>query len=121
MKPILWVRHVKVSTGAGPGQPVAGTPAPRLSVVDKAAFVVLAAGLLALGGVLFAAGLALLLALLAGGAVVGVAAVARHRLFGRPAHGLAPGEIEADGDVVAPSTSQQPQTLPPFSRAPRAD
>jgi hypothetical protein len=134
MKPILWVRHIKILTGSGSVQPAGdgeGAPnGPRLSLADKAAFAVLAVGLLALGGVIFAAGLALLLALAAGGLAVGAFAVARHRLFGPSAPRLAPGEIPATA-VVLPSASPTssvrvatpPPELPPArpGTAPRAD
>jgi len=129
MKPILWVRHVKVSASAGLPQPTAEDApgaARRLSLADKAAFIVLAAGLLALGGVLLAVGLALLLALAAGGLVLGAAAVARYRLFGgRPPTPLAPGEIPAAAVVlprVASPPLPPPDPLPgPPGPAPRAD
>lgn len=125
MKPILWVRHVKVSAST---EPTGSSPlgAPRLSLADKAAFVVLAAGLLALGGVLFAAGLALLLALAAGGLVLGGAAVARRRLFGsRPPAPLGSGEIPVAAVVLprAVSAPALPSEAPPDPpvRVQRAD
>lgn len=133
MKPIVWVRQVKISTRAGSAQPTTESSheVPRLSLADKAAFFVLAAGLLALGGVLFAAGLALLLALAAGGLVLGAVAVARRRLFGhRPTMPLAPGEIPSAAVVLPrvvsvqlPSPAQPPDDRPPGppGPAPRAD
>jgi hypothetical protein len=135
MKPIIWMRHVKISNIAEPRQPSGGegpTAPPRFSLADKAAFIVLAAGLLALGGVLLTAGLALLLALAAGGVLIGAATVVRHRLFGRPDGRLAPGEIPAAATVLPTSSATLPATppvagpptalaVPPVSRAPRAD
>lgn len=119
MKPVVWVRRVKISAGTGP-VPAAGDGASvrRLSLADKAAFVLLAAGLLALGGVLMAAGVALLLALAAGGAVIGTIAFARSRLFGRSAKGFHRGEIEASG-VVLPGASHQ--SIASGQDAPRTD
>jgi hypothetical protein len=131
MKPIVWTRHVKISTNGtapvGDGVEIVS----RLSFADKAAFLVLAAGLVALGGVLFAAGLALLLALAGVGLVVGTAAVVRYRLFGRGPTRLGAGEIPATGAVLphtsgvtrassAPVAAVLPAPPPP-GPAPRAD
>ncbi len=128
MKPIVWVRHLKIATN-GEQEPPLGQRAtvPRLTLADKAAFLVLAAGLLALGGVLFAAGLVVLLALAAAGVAIAGAAVLKNRLFGAPRTGLRPGEIAATGEVlpgpavrVLPSS---PAPTPPAGqeRATRAD
>jgi hypothetical protein len=79
----------------------------RLSVADRVAFVVLALGLVALGGVLLAAGLALLVAIGAGGALVATGIVLRNRLFGHHRSRLAPGEVPASGSVLPPPAEQQ--------------
>lgn len=98
-------------------------PAPethRLSVADKAAFVLVAVGLLALGGVLFAAGIAVLIALLAAVTVIGGAAVIRYKLFGPPPRPLGRGEIEADAVVL--DSPKAPERLTDSSKSPaRAD
>jgi hypothetical protein len=128
MKPIVWVRHLKIATTGDQESPLGQqATVSRLTLADKAAFLVLAAGLLALGGVLFAAGLVVLLALAAAGVAIGGATVLRNRLFGQPRTGLRPGEIVAAGEVlpgpavrVLPSSPAPP---PPagHERAPRAD
>jgi hypothetical protein len=128
MKPIVWTRQVKISTSGEPGLSDSQlSSVSRLTLADKAAFLVLAVGLIALGAVVFATGIAVLLALLAGGLVIGGATVLRERLFGRSVPVLAPGEIAATGEVL-PSKAAQPlpatpsQSLaPPGERAPRAD
>jgi hypothetical protein len=128
MKPIIWVRRVNIS--ASTGQPSSNDErlegGPRFSLADKAGFVVLAAGLLALGGVMLAAGLALLVVLLGGGVLIGAATVIRHRLFGRRGHTLAPGEVAASGIVLPRSDPGSHPSGPPGPRfegspAPRAD
>jgi hypothetical protein len=128
MKPIVWVRRVNISASTAepslvedPGQGVR-----HFSLADKAAIVVLAAGLLALGGVMLAAGLALLVALVGGGVLIGAATVIRHRLFGRQSDILAPGEVAASGVVLPQSNSGSRLSGPPGpslqrSPAPRAD
>jgi hypothetical protein len=129
MKPIVWVRRVNIS--ASTGQPASvdddRESVPRFSLADKAAFAVLAAGLLALGGVLLAAGLALLVALVGGGVLIGAATVIRHRLFGQRGDVLRPGEIPPSG-VVLPHSDPGPRLSGPTpgpnlkaSPAPRAD
>lgn len=128
MKPIVWVRRVNIS--ASTGQPASGDDdsqsVPRFSLADKAAFAVLAAGLLALGGVLLAAGLALLVALIGGGILIGAATVIRHRLFGQRGDVLRPGEIAPSG-VVLPHADEASRVSGPSgpnlrrSPAPRAD
>lgn len=131
MKPVVWVRRVKISSGTGT-VPAAGDGAsvPRLSLADKAAFVLLAAGLLALGGVLMAGGVALLLALAAGGAVIGTIAFARARLLGRGgSKRFHAGEIEGTGVVlpragtqaIGPSGDAQGGDVRASGPAPRAD
>lgn len=127
MKPIVWVRRVNISASAGqPSSLDDRQSLPRLTIADKAAFIVLAAGLLALGGVMLAAGLALLAALVGGGVLIGAATVLRRRLFGHRADGLAPGEIAASGVVLPRSDAAARLTEPPSpsprrSPAPRAD
>jgi hypothetical protein len=100
-----------------------GEPRPRLSltVADRVAFVLFAAGLVALGGVLLAAGLAILLALTAGGVVIGAIAVARRRLLGGRATTLAPGEIPPTAAVLPSSAAPTAIRAPSPSSAPRAD
>ena len=127
MKPIVWSGHVKISTTGDPDSPArAHSTTARLTAADKAALLVLAAGLLALGGVLFAAGLVILLALAAAGVAVGGATALRHQLFGRSGPRLRPGEVAAAGEArsvphmhVLPSLSRSPAS--PQERAPRAD
>lgn len=127
MKPIIWVRRVNISASTGQPSSVDDRKSlPRFTIADKAAFIVLAAGLLALGGVLLAAGVALLAALVGGGVLIGAATVIRQRLFGHRAAGLAPGEVPASGVVLPRSESGSPPNGPPspsFQRppAPRAD
>jgi hypothetical protein len=93
------VRRIELSTGASPTDAAHPTGARRLSLADKAAIAVLGIGLLALGGVLLAAGLALLIGLTAVGTVIGAGAVIRHRLVGRSRPTLGPDEIAADAVV----------------------
>ena len=129
MKPIVWVRHVKISTNGDDQSPLREHPsAVQFSAADKAAFLVLALGLLALGGVLFAAGIAVLLALVAAGAAIGGATAVRHWLFGKSNSGLRPGEITASGEVLPGGVVLPPSSLPPGStlthpgeRPPRGD
>jgi hypothetical protein len=127
MKPIVWVRRVNISASTGqPSQVDDDRQAvPRFSVADKAAFIVLAAGLLALGGVMLAAGLAILAALVGAGVVVGTATAIRHRLFGHR-NGLAAGEVAASGVVLPHTDSGSRLNAPPGpnlkgSPAPRGD
>jgi hypothetical protein len=124
MKPIIWSGQINVSSGGAPQHPLGdGRPKSDLPIADKVAFVVLAAGLIALGGVLFTVGLAILLAVVAGGLLVGGIALARYRLFGQPAPRLRPGEIPADAVVVTPVTAALPAqaTQTRSARAPVAD
>jgi hypothetical protein len=126
MKPIVLVRRVNISASSGqPSSLDDRQSLPRFTIADKAAFIVLAAGLLALGGVMLAAGLALLVALVGGGVLIGAATVIRHRLFGHRADALAPGEVAASGVVLPrpePSRfSEPPSPSPKRSPAPRAD
>ena len=107
MKLIVWHSRGEIRT---PGTPSdggrSGGQVIRLSLRDKFVVAVLALGLLAVGGVLLAAGLALLATLGAAGAVVGGGLLLRHRLFGHRAPPLAPGEIPADGAVLPPEQRQ---------------
>ncbi len=128
MKPIVWVRHIKIATNGEQQSPLQEPPSlSRPTLADKAAFFVLAAGLLALGGVLFAAGLAVLLALAAAGVAIGGVAVLRNRFFGRSRTALAPGEVAAAGEVLpGPSVRVLPPSPAPpppagHDRAPRGD
>ena len=111
----MWVRGVKPTAHGEAGSVERGSagepnlrPA-RLTLGQKVALGAVAVGLVAVGGVLLAAGLALFLALAAGGAVVGAATVARAHFSGRRAQGLLgdgglkdPAEIEANAAVLPP-------------------
>ncbi len=99
---------VRASISTSPGQPQEAPQGGRLTLADRLAFLVLALGLLALGGVLLAAGAILLAALATGGLLVGGALALRRQLLHTRAH-LAPGEVPADGRVLpSPRTTPQP-------------
>jgi hypothetical protein len=96
--------HASISEIPGPLEARRGR---GLTLADRLAFLLLALGLLALGGVLLAAG-AILLGAATGGLLIG-GAVALWRRPGHTRGGLAPGEVLADARVLPPApTTPQP-------------
>jgi hypothetical protein len=112
MKNEVRIQRGEITIGSAqvPGQPFGTRVGRKLTLADRVAFVLLALGLLALGGVLMAAGLVLLVALATGGLLIG-GAVALLRP-GRVRPGLAPGEILADARVLPPAQPDRPSSLP---------
>lgn len=109
-----------------PGQSIAvhrtATQVRKPRLADRLAFLLLALGLLALGGVLLAARAVLLAALATGGLLIGGAAAiwpARKRAPFRV--GLAPREVPADGKVLPPEAGGMPPDRPSSFPVVRAD
>ncbi|GEM_PF-3764703 len=124
MKPILRIRRIELAPRAeGDGGAAGSGPLVprRMSAVDKAAFVLLAIGMIALGGVLLAAGVAVLVALGAGGLVIGTIALAGSRLLGRPGARSRQGEVRGSGAVLPPPPDTRPSAELPWRASPRGD